>query len=161
MNAQIDVRELLPQIAVPTLVMARDCDQVISVEHARYVAERIPTATYLEFPGDDHLPFVGDANALVNAIARMLGVHEVPSIDATPARSLSGEWPEAGVAGLLSAREREVVWWVSRGKANAEIATALYISESTVRKHLQSAYRKLGVVNRTAAVARLSGTTDG
>ena len=46
-----------------------------------------------------------------------------------------------------------MLWWVSRGKANAEVATALYISESTVRKHLQSAYRKLGVVNRTAAVA--------
>jgi DNA-binding CsgD family transcriptional regulator len=85
-------------------------------------------------------------------------VHEVLSVGASPARSLAGEWPEDGVAGLLSAREREVLWWVSRGKANAEIATALYISESTVRKHLQSAYRKLGVVNRTAAVARLSGT---
>src|SRR6478735_3008159 len=127
MNAQIDVRDLLPQVTVPTMVIARDRDQVISVEHARYVAERIPAATYLELPGIDHLPF-------------------------------AGEGAEDGVAGLLSAREREVLWWVSRGKANAEIATALYISESTVRKHLQSAYRKLGVVNRTAAVARLSGT---
>ncbi len=158
MNAQIDVRDLLPQVAVPTLVIARDRDQVISVEHARYVAERIPAATYLELPGNDHLPFVGDANAIVNAIAQMLGVHEVLSVDVSPVRSLAGEWAEDGVAGLLSAREREVLWWVSRGKANAEIATALYISESTVRKHLQSAYRKLGVVNRTAAVARLSGT---
>jgi len=158
MNAQIDVRDLLPQVAVPTLVIARDRDQVISVEHARYVAERIPAATYLELPGIDHLPFVGDADAVVNAIARMLGVHEVLSVDVSPVRSLAGEWAEDGVAGLLSAREREVLWWVSRGKANAEIATALYISESTVRKHLQSAYRKLGVVNRTAAVARLSGT---
>jgi DNA-binding CsgD family transcriptional regulator len=44
-----------------------------------------------------------------------------------------------------------------RGKGNAEIATALYISESTVRKHLQNAYRKLGVSSRTAALALLSG----
>jgi len=158
MNAQIDVRELLPQITVPTLIMARERDQVISVDHARYVADRIPDARYLELPGEDHLPFVGDADAVVNAIAQMLGVHDVPSIDVAPVRSLPGEWPEHGVAGRLSAREREVLWWVSRGKSNAEIATALYISESTVRKHLQSAYRKLGVVNRTAAVARLSGT---
>ena len=87
MNAQIDVRDLLPQVAVPTLVIARDRDQVISVDHARYVAERIPAATYLELPGIDHLPFVGDADAVVNAIARMLGVHEVLSIDVSPVRS--------------------------------------------------------------------------
>jgi pimeloyl-ACP methyl ester carboxylesterase/DNA-binding CsgD family transcriptional regulator len=158
MNAQIDVRELLPQITVPTLVLARDRDRVISVEHARYVADRIPDATYLELAGEDHLPFVGDATAVLNAIARMLGVDEDLSIEEPPARSLAGEWADDGIAGVLSVREREVLRWVSRGKPNAEIATALYISESTVRKHLQSAYRKLGVSNRTAAVARLSGT---
>ena len=48
--------------------------------------------------------------------------------------------------------------WVSRGKSNAEIALALYVSESTVRKHLQHAYRKLGVSSRTAAVALLTGS---
>ena len=89
MNAQIDVRELLPQITVPTLVMARERDQVISVDHARYVADRIPGARYLELPGEDHLPFVGDADAVVNAIARMLGVHDVLSIDVAPVRSAS------------------------------------------------------------------------
>ena len=56
MNAQIDVRDLLPHIAVPTLVLAREHDQVISVDHARYVADRIPGAQYLELPGEDHLP---------------------------------------------------------------------------------------------------------
>ncbi len=83
---------------------------------------------------------------------------DVLSIECPAAQSLPGEWPEDGVAGLLSAREREVLRWVGRGKPNAEIATALYISESTVRKHLQSAYKKLGVSSRTAAVALLSGT---
>jgi DNA-binding CsgD family transcriptional regulator len=61
------------------------------------------------------------------------------------------------VARTLSEREREVLRWVARGKANGEIATALYISEATVRKHLQNAYRKLDVTSRTAAVALLSG----
>jgi DNA-binding CsgD family transcriptional regulator len=59
---------------------------------------------------------------------------------------------------VLSARESEVLRWVGRGKSNAEIATALYISESTVRKHLQNAYGKLGVSSRTAAVALLGGS---
>jgi DNA-binding CsgD family transcriptional regulator len=57
---------------------------------------------------------------------------------------------------VLSARERDVLHWVARGKTNAEIATALYITESTVRKHLQNSYMKLGVSSRTAAVALLS-----
>ena len=61
-------------------------------------------------------------------------------------------------AAVLSAREREVLRWVARGKSNDEIATALYISEATVRKHLQNAYKKLDVTSRTAAIALLSGS---
>jgi len=157
MNALIDVRDLLPQIAVPTLVLARDRDLVISVEHARYVAEHVPGATYHELAGEDHLPFVGDATAVLTAIANMLGVHRELSIDVPVAPSAPGEWADA-VADELSPREREVLRWVGRGKSNTEIAIALYISESTVRKHLQNAYKKLGVVSRTAAVALLTGS---
>ena len=157
MNARIDVRDLLPQIAVPTLVLAREHDRVISVDHSRYVARQIPGAAYIELPGEDHLPFVGDATALLRAIGTMLGVAGDLSIDVPAAPSPASEWPADGVARTLSEREREVLRWVARGKANGEIATALYISEATVRKHLQNAYRKLDVTSRTAAVALLSG----
>jgi pimeloyl-ACP methyl ester carboxylesterase/DNA-binding CsgD family transcriptional regulator len=156
MNARIDVRDLLPKIRAPTLVLARDRDRVISADHARYVAERIPGATYLELPGEDHLPFVGDATSIVTAVARMLGVDGDLSIDVPSVPLRPAEFPERGAAAVLSARERDVLKWVARGKTNAEIATALYISESTVRKHLQNSYRKLGVPSRTAAVALLS-----
>jgi DNA-binding CsgD family transcriptional regulator len=156
MNARIDVRDLLPQIRVPTLVLARDRDRVISAGHARYVAERIPGATYVELPGEDHLPFAGDATSLLTAIARMLGVDGDVSVDVPAMPLLPGEFSDRGAAAVLSARERDVLQWVARGKTNAEIATALYISESTVRKHLQNSYRKLGVSSRTAAIALLS-----
>jgi pimeloyl-ACP methyl ester carboxylesterase/DNA-binding CsgD family transcriptional regulator len=158
MNARIDVRDLLPQIRVPTLVVVREGDQVVPVEHARFVAGRIPDATYVELPGADHLPFAGDAEELLTAIARKLGIERTLSILAEPIRSAPGEWPDDGIAAVLSARESEVLRWVGRGKSNAEIATALYISESTVRKHLQNAYGKLGVSSRTAAVALLGGS---
>jgi pimeloyl-ACP methyl ester carboxylesterase/DNA-binding CsgD family transcriptional regulator len=157
-NARIDVRDLLPRVIVPTLVLVRGGDQVISVDHARYVADRIPGATYVELPGEDHLPFTGDAGAVLTAIAHKLGVETEVSIPAHHLRSAPGEWLAGGVADVLSPREGEVLRWVGRGKPNSEIATALYISESTVRKHLQNAYRKLGVTSRTAAVALLSGT---
>jgi DNA-binding CsgD family transcriptional regulator len=63
--------------------------------------------------------------------------------------------PEADLP--LTRREREILEWVERGKMNAEIAEILWLSPSTVRKHLENAYGKLGVHTRTAAVARLRG----
>ena len=153
MNALIDVRDLLPSIDVPTLVLAREGDLVVSADHARYVASHIPNATYIELPGDDHLPFVGDAGSVLAAIGQMLGVDHDLSVDT---HGPADEWLEDGIAAVLSTREREVLRWVSRGKSNAEIATAMYIAESTVRKHLQHAYEKLGVTSRTSAVALLA-----
>lgn len=60
----------------------------------------------------------------------------------------------------LTAREREVLAWVARGKTNAEIAELLWLAPSTVRKHLENVYAKLGVSTRTAAVARFLGLID-
>ena len=53
----------------------------------------------------------------------------------------------------LTPREAEVLFWVARGKTNDEIATVLGIGLTTVKKHLESTYAKLGVENRTTAAA--------
>ena len=58
------------------------------------------------------------------------------------------EWDER-----LTTREAEVLFWVARGKTNDEIATVLGIGLTTVKKHLESTYAKLGVENRTTAAA--------
>lgn len=60
----------------------------------------------------------------------------------------------------LTAREREVLAWVARGKTNAEIARLLWLAPSTVGKHLENIYTKLGVSTRTAAVAHCFGLSD-
>jgi DNA-binding CsgD family transcriptional regulator len=60
----------------------------------------------------------------------------------------------------LTMREREVLAWVARGKTNAEVAELLWLAPSTVRKHLENVYAKLGVSTRTAAVARFLGLID-
>ena len=74
MNAQIDVRHVLPTIRVPTLVLHRTGDRCLLVEEGRYVASLIPSARFVELPGDDHLPFVGDQDALLDEIERFLTV---------------------------------------------------------------------------------------
>jgi DNA-binding CsgD family transcriptional regulator len=57
----------------------------------------------------------------------------------------------------LTAREQEVLTWVARGRTNAQIAELLWLAPSTVRKHLENVYGKLGVKTRTAAAARFLG----
>lgn len=63
-----DIRQLLPAIGVPTLVLHRVDDAVEPVEAGRYVARAIPGAQYVELEGVDHLPWAGDMAALVTEI---------------------------------------------------------------------------------------------
>ncbi|MEM9825150.1 MAG: alpha/beta fold hydrolase [Planctomycetota bacterium] len=72
MNSQIDIRRILPNIQVPTLVLHREGDQCLLVEEGKYLADHIPGAKFVVFPGDDHLPFVGDSAAIVQQIEQFL-----------------------------------------------------------------------------------------
>ena len=72
MNAEIDVRPILKAVRVPTLVIHRIGDRAISVEAGRDLARQIPGARFVELPGDDHLPWVGDSDALVGEIEEFL-----------------------------------------------------------------------------------------
>jgi pimeloyl-ACP methyl ester carboxylesterase/class 3 adenylate cyclase len=57
MNSQIDVRDILPAVRVPALVLHRTGDQDSCVEEGRYIAGRIPGARFVELPGDVHVPW--------------------------------------------------------------------------------------------------------
>jgi pimeloyl-ACP methyl ester carboxylesterase/DNA-binding winged helix-turn-helix (wHTH) protein/class 3 adenylate cyclase len=72
MNAEIDVRNVLPSIRVPSLVIHRTEDQCLEVEEGRFVADRIPGAKFVELPGNDHLPFVGDQDAILDEVEEFL-----------------------------------------------------------------------------------------
>lgn len=67
MNAEIDVRPVLPTIRVPTLVLHRAGDY-IPIEAARWTAEQIPGARFRELPGGPHMPYYGDWESVVDAI---------------------------------------------------------------------------------------------
>lgn len=68
----LDVREILPRIHVPTLVMHRDRDQAWDIRHSRYLAEHIGGARFVELDGRDSFPFVGDSDAIVEEIEEFL-----------------------------------------------------------------------------------------
>lgn len=72
MNAEIDVRDVLPSVSVPTLVMHRRDDLCLKVEEGRYVADRIPGSKFVELEGNDHLPFVGDQEAVLEEVERFV-----------------------------------------------------------------------------------------
>jgi DNA-binding winged helix-turn-helix (wHTH) protein/pimeloyl-ACP methyl ester carboxylesterase len=72
MNAEVDVRHVLPTVRVPTLVIHNRGDLCLKVEEGRYVASRIPGARFVELPGRDHLPFFEDQETVLNEIEEFL-----------------------------------------------------------------------------------------
>ena len=70
MNAEIDIRDLLPTISVPTLVLYRA--EEYFRDRSRFMGERIPGARMVEVPGNDHLPWEGDRESLLDEIERFL-----------------------------------------------------------------------------------------
>ena len=82
MNTQIDVRDVLPSIRMPTLVIHRTDDRDVKVEEGRWIAAQVPGAKYVELPGDAHTLWAGDTDALVDEIEEFLtGMRPAPRPD--------------------------------------------------------------------------------
>ena len=78
----IDVRPVLPTIRVPTLVLHCTGDRAVNVENGRYLGRHIPNAKYVELPGADHFPYVGDTDAILAEIEEFLtGARHAPEAD--------------------------------------------------------------------------------
>jgi class 3 adenylate cyclase len=79
MNREIDVQALLPAVHVPTLVIHRRDDMNVPVAAGRHMAQQIPGARYVELDGRDHLPWVGDSDAIITEIQEFLtGARHIP-----------------------------------------------------------------------------------
>ena len=82
MNSQIDTRHVLPTIRVPTLVLARTGDRDVTVDEGRWLASQIPDARFVELPGDEHLLWAGNQDALLAEIEQFLtGTRSAPDYD--------------------------------------------------------------------------------
>jgi len=72
MNAQIDVRHVLPAIRVPTLILHSVNDRAMDIGHGRYLTEQIPGAKLVELTGPDHVPYLSDADKVADEIEEFL-----------------------------------------------------------------------------------------
>jgi len=79
---EIDVRDILPTIRIPTLILHRTGDLVAPIEGARLMAEQIPDARLVEFEGDDHVPFTGDFEPAMDEMEEFLtGTRQARPLD--------------------------------------------------------------------------------
>jgi class 3 adenylate cyclase len=69
---QIDVRAALDSIQAPTLILHRTGDLVVPVDMGRDLATRIEGARFVEIPGDDHVPWVGDSDAFLDEVEEFM-----------------------------------------------------------------------------------------
>ena len=79
MNSKADVRDLLPSVQCPTLVLHRTGDRDSSVEEGRFIAERIPHARFVELPGDTHVPWVEMERMLDDVEEFLTGTRPTPT----------------------------------------------------------------------------------
>ena len=96
MNGQIDVRDILRAVRVPTLVIHREQDARVNVAAGRYLAAHIAGAKHVEIPGVDHPIWVGDTDRVVDEIEEFLtGARPLPSSDRLLATIVSVEVADA------------------------------------------------------------------
>src|SRR6266404_1783363 len=82
MNVEVDIRAILPTIRVPTMILHRSGDRLQPCQGARYMAGQIPGAKFVELPGDDHIPWIGNADPLLAEVQEFpTGEPPVPEAD--------------------------------------------------------------------------------
>jgi DNA-binding CsgD family transcriptional regulator len=127
------------ELHTPTLVVHRRRDRVVRLAAGEQLAALAPNAELVVLEGDAHLPWHGDVDSVLEAVAAFLGI-TAPARREAPAN-----------VGELSPRERDVLRLVADGLSDAEIAERLVLSPHTVHRHVANIRRKLGLHSRAAA----------
>lgn len=150
-RGDVDVRDLLAQVRVPTLVLHGSGDQIAPLEQGRQLAARIPGARFVQLETRNHVLLENDPalREFQKAVLEFTGQSA-----ATEATAHGMTDAPTGLADL-TAQEHKLCALLREGLGNKEIAFRLGIAEKTVRNHFSNLYRKLGVRSRVEALARL------
>jgi pimeloyl-ACP methyl ester carboxylesterase len=141
----VDVRALLPEVRVPTLVLHARHDAVVLIEEGRLLASEIPGAQFVELDSSNHV-------LLENEPAWARFREAVLDFTGAGASAPNASAEESDAFAALSTREREILALVTEGLPNAAIAERLGIREKTVRNHVSNLFDKLGVWSRAQAI---------
>ena len=133
----IDVADDLRRIRTPTSVIHRRDDRAVPLAEGQRLATGIDGASLTVLPGRAHIPFAGDAHALLNAMRRGLGL---------PPR-------DPGTPPTLTRRQTQVAALVAKGWSNRQIADELVISERTAESHVERIRDRLGFRSRAQVAA--------
>jgi pimeloyl-ACP methyl ester carboxylesterase/DNA-binding CsgD family transcriptional regulator len=137
LSYRVDLTEVLGRIEAPTLVVHRERDRAAPLAQGRLLAEGIPGAQLQVLPGRSHLPYIGDADAVVDVIRRFLGLRRI----------------RGRAAPALTSRQREVAELVAEGLSNREIALRLSINERSAEGHVERIRSRLDFRSRAQIAA--------
>jgi pimeloyl-ACP methyl ester carboxylesterase/DNA-binding CsgD family transcriptional regulator len=148
--ARIDVRELAPHVACPTLVLHSREDERVPYREGCLLASLIPDARFVTLETRNHLMLEGDPalQHYMQEIDDFLGRDVETVAEAAPAGG------SAVALGTLTARETEILDLIARGLDNTAIAGQLKVSAKTLRNHITSIFAKLGTATRAQAIVR-------
>ena len=142
---QTDVRDSARKIRCPTLALHVTRDTAVPIEDGRKLATLIPDCRFVQIDGDNHMP-LADEPAWRQIVAEIDAFLKQPVEAGVPRQSLPLD--------DLTGRERDVLEAIAQGLDNNEIATALGMSEKTVRNHITRVLDKIGAEHRYQAIVR-------
>lgn len=140
-RSEVDVRDLLSQVRVPTLVIHASGDEVTPIGSGRELAAGIPNAEFVQLESRNHVLLEHEPawSRFKEVVLEFTG-HGAPASD------------NDSIFATLSDRERDVLTGLVAGQSNSEIAVHLHISDKTVRNMLTKIFDKLQVKSRTQAI---------
>jgi pimeloyl-ACP methyl ester carboxylesterase/DNA-binding CsgD family transcriptional regulator len=139
-RGDLNVRDLLALVRVPTLVLHARHDEIVPFEAGKHLAADIPNAEFVSLDSRNHI-LLSEEPAWAHFKDAVLEFTGRP-------RATGAEDP---LLATLSVRERQILAAVVSGQSNSEIGAALFVSEKTVRNSLTRIFEKLGVRTRTQA----------
>ncbi len=140
-RANVNVRDLLEHVRVPTLVIHAGEDAAVPVSAGRQMAALIPGAEFVELDSKNHILLEGEPawGRFCDAVLDFMGIERVPG-------------GEDRAFASLTVRERGILALLTEGLSNGDIADRLGVSEKTVRNHVSNLFDKLGVWTRAQAI---------